>query len=160
MLHKTDSLEDVELVLRMEDTFGFSISNPDAHAMHTIGQTVRYLWRRSREQMFILRESADVLCNRAFIFRELRRLLMVRGGVPRTAVQLDARLGELLPSRFFQVWKEIERIFGVDMSRGDLLSFALGVKKRTTIKELVALIANQRTGRNRLSTPGDTGHNV
>ncbi len=38
LLNKTDSLEDIELVLRMEDTFGLSISDRDAHAMHTVGQ--------------------------------------------------------------------------------------------------------------------------
>ena len=50
LLHESDSLEDVEIVMSMEQKFGFSISNPDAQAMHTVGQTVRYLWRRSCEQ--------------------------------------------------------------------------------------------------------------
>lgn len=145
LLYKTDSLENVELVLRMEDAFGFSLSDRDAQEMRTIGQTVRYLWRRSCEQSFTLREYSDVECSRAFIFHELRRLLMLRGGVPRIAVRLDARLGDLFPSRHFQVWKEIGRIFGIDMPHSNRLSFVLGTKKRITIKELVLLIDEQRT---------------
>jgi acyl carrier protein len=45
LLKATESLEDVEILLRMEDAFGFSISDRDAQNMRTVGQTVRYLWR-------------------------------------------------------------------------------------------------------------------
>jgi len=141
LLKKTDSLDDVELVLRMEDAFGFSISDRDATEMRTIGQTVRYLWRRSSEQSFKLREYSETVCKRTFIFHELRRLLIVRGGVLRTSVRLDTRLGDLLPSRYRQFWREVERIFGVDLPRNNLLTLTFGLEKRTTIKELVALIA-------------------
>jgi hypothetical protein len=143
LLKNTDSLEDVEIVLRMEDTFGFSISDRDAQEMHTVGQTVRYLWRRSCEQSFTLRECPDLVCEKAFIFHELRRLLMLRGGVPRNAVRLDARLGDLLPSRYRQFWREIERIFDVDLPRSNL-PLNVGLEKRTTSKELVALIAKSQ----------------
>jgi len=81
-------------------------------------------------------------CERAFIFHELRRLLILRGGVPRVAVRLEARLGDLLPSWHFQFWKEIQSIFGVGIPHGTLLSRSLGLEKRTTIKELVTLIAS------------------
>jgi acyl carrier protein len=142
VLNNTDSLDDVEIVLRMEDTFGFSISDRDAQEMRTIGQTVRYLWRRSCEQQrFTLRECSDLVCEKAFIFHELRRLLIMRGGVPRNTVRLDVRLGDLLPSRNRQFWREIERIFGVDLPRSNLLTLSVGLEKRTTINELVALIA-------------------
>lgn len=142
MLNDTDSLDDVEIVIRMEDTFGLSISDRDAQEMRTVGQTVRYLWRRSCEQQgFILRECSDLVCEKAFIFHELRRLLIMRGGVPRNAVRLDVRLGALLPSRYRQFWREIERIFGVDLPRSNLLTLNVGLEKRTTINELVALIA-------------------
>src|SRR5215213_178181 len=144
LLKNTDSLEDVEIVLRMEDTFGLSISDRDAQEMRTVEQTVRYLWRRSCEQSFTLRECSDMVCKRAFIFHELRRLLILRGGVPRNTVRLNARLGDLLPSRYRQFWREVERIFGIDLPRSNLLTLSVGVEKRTTIKELVALIATSQ----------------
>jgi acyl carrier protein len=50
LLHKTDSLEDVEIVIRMEEAFGISIPDRDAQKMHTVRQTVRYLWQRLCEQ--------------------------------------------------------------------------------------------------------------
>lgn len=140
LLNNTDSLEDVEIVLRMEDAFGFHIPDQDVQEMPTVGQTVRYLWRRNCEQSFTLRQRPADVCRGAFVFNELRRLLIKRGGVPRAAVRLDTRLGDLLPTWHFQFWRQIPSIFGVDIPHGNLLTRILGVEKRTTIKELVALI--------------------
>ena len=142
LIKRSDSLDDVEIVLRIEDAFGFSIPDRDVEAMSTVGHTVRYLWERSSEQKFTLRPRPEGACERAFIFHELRRLLILRGGVPRAAVRLEARLGDLLPSWHFQFWKEIQSIFGVGIPHGTLLSRSLGLEKRTTIKELVTLIAS------------------
>ena len=143
LLNDTDSLDDVEIVIRMEDAFGFAISDQDAQEMHTVGQTVRYLWRRSCEQNFTLRERSEGVCQGAFIFHEVRRLLMIRGGVRRSAVRLDERLGDLLPSWYLQFWKEVQDIFHVDLSKAHVLTFSLGWEKRTTVKELVGLIRSK-----------------
>jgi acyl carrier protein len=139
-----DSLDAVEIIIRMEEEFSFSIPNQDAEAMETVGQTVRYLWRRSCEQDFTLRQFTEGVCRSAFIFYELRRLLLVRGGVPRAEVLLDARLGDLLPSWYLQFWKQIQEIFRVDLPQGSLLSFRSSSKRRLTIKELVSLIASSK----------------
>lgn len=138
-----DSLDAVEIIIRMEEEFGFSIPNQDAEAMETVGQTVRYLWRRSCEQDFTLRQFTEGVCRSAFIFNELRRLLIKRGGIPRAAVRLDTRLVELLPTWHFEFWKEIQIVFGVDMPYGNLLTRSFGFEKRTTIKGLVALIGSK-----------------
>lgn len=143
LFNDTDSLDDVEIVIRMEDAFGFAISDQDVQEMHTVGQTVRYLWRRSCEQNFTLRQRSKGVCQSAFIFYELRRLLMVRGGVPRSAVGLDERLGDLLPSWYLKFWKQVQDIFHVDLPQAHLLTFNLGLEKRTTIKELVTLIRSK-----------------
>ena len=37
LLNESDSLDDVEIVMRMEEEFGFSISDRDAQAMQTVG---------------------------------------------------------------------------------------------------------------------------
>ena len=140
LLNNTDSLEDVELVLRMEDAFGFSISDRDAQEMKTVGQTVRYLWRRSCEQSFTLRQRPEGVCQSVFVFHEIRRLLIIRGGVQRTAVRLESRLGDLMPSWYLQFWNHVQSIFGVHLPEGKLLTFSLGLEKRTTIRELIALL--------------------
>lgn len=136
LLNESDSLDDVEIVMRMEEEFGFSISDRDAQAMQTVGQTVRYLWRRSCARDFALRQRANDVCRSAYIFYEVRRLLMVRGGVPRTAVRLDARLGDLLPSWYAKFWKQVQSIFRVNLPQSRLLAFNRRVEKRTTVKEL------------------------
>ena len=46
VLNETDSLDDVEIVIRMEETFKFSIPDRDAQQWKTVGRTVRYLWSR------------------------------------------------------------------------------------------------------------------
>ena len=144
LLNDTDSLEDVEIVLRMEEAFGFSISDRDAQEMKTVGQTVRYLWRRSCEQSFTLRQRPEGVCQSIFLFHEIRRLLIVRGGVQRSAVRLESRLSDLLPSWYRQFWKQIQGIFGVHLPQGKLLTFSLGLEKRTTIRELIALLTSAK----------------
>ena len=44
---KPDSLDAVEILIRMEKAFQLTIPDDDAERMETIGQTVRYLWDKS-----------------------------------------------------------------------------------------------------------------
>ncbi len=148
-----DGLDAVEIVMRMEEEFGFSIPNQDAEAMETVGQTVRYLWRRSCARDFALRQRASDVCRNAYIFYEVRRLLMARGGVPRAAVRLDARLGELLPSWYAKFWEQVQRIFRVDLPQSRLLTFNRKMGKRTTVKELVSLMASSQAARDTAPAP-------
>lgn len=143
-LTSPDAFDAVEVVWRMEEEFGFSISNQDAQAMQTVGQTVRYLWDRSCEQHFALRHYSKNVCRSTFIFHELRRLLMVRGGLPRNAVRLNAQLGYLLPSWYAQFWKQVQGVFQVTLPQGCLLTFNLGLEKRTTLRELVRMIVSSQ----------------
>jgi acyl carrier protein len=144
LLNDTASLEDVELVIRMEEAFGFSIPDREAQQLHTVAQTVRYLWRRMCEQNFTLRQRPNDVCDKAFIFHELRRLLVIRGGISRTAVRLDSRLGDLMPSWSFQFWKQISNVFAVNLPYGNLLTRSLGFEKRTTIRELCKYLSAGR----------------
>lgn len=141
LLNESDSLDDVEIVISIEREFGFSISDRDAQDMQTVGQTVRYLWTRACEQGFTLRLRPQHVCKRAFVFYELRRLLVVRGGVSRSAVRLDARLGELLPTWYRQFWEDVQRIFGANLPQASLLTFSSRREKNTTVRELVNLIS-------------------
>ncbi|HET6976066.1 MAG TPA: hypothetical protein VFI24_07075 [Pyrinomonadaceae bacterium] len=68
LLHESDSLEDVEIVMSIEQKFGFSISNPDAQAMQTVGETVQYLWCRSCEQSFVPRPKPLLHVKEPFCF--------------------------------------------------------------------------------------------
>ena len=149
VLNNTDSLEDVEIIIRIEETFGFSISDHDAQQMRTVGQTVRYLWQRLSEQSFQLRERPDNVCASAFTFYELRRLLMSRGHMPRGEVRLEVRLKDLMPTWCSQFCQQVSDVFGVDLPRGGLLAQVFGLEKQTTVGELVRLVAARKT------TPAD-----
>jgi hypothetical protein len=46
-LTRPDSLDAVEIVIRMEAVFGIRISDEDAEKMETVAQTVRYLWNKT-----------------------------------------------------------------------------------------------------------------
>ena len=146
LLSSTDSLDDVELVIRMEDALGFSIPDGDVSAMRSVAQTVRYLWSRSSEQFFAPRRRAESTCRHAFVFHELRRLVLIRAGVCRTDVRLNAKLGELMPTWHFQFWKQLQTEFGLRLPHGNLLSRSLGLEKHTTIRELVVLIVSSKPG--------------
>lgn len=62
LLHESDSLDDVEIVMSIEQKFEFSISDSDIQAMQTVGETVRYLWRRSCEQSSVCRPKPPTAC--------------------------------------------------------------------------------------------------
>jgi hypothetical protein len=131
--------------MRMEVEFDFSIPNQDAQAMETVGQTVRYLWRRSCEQGFALRDRSEDVCPRAFVFYEVRRLLIVRGGVSRRAVRLDARLGDLLPTWYPHFWKQIQDIFQISLPQKGIFDFNRRIEKRMRVRELINLLISSRT---------------
>lgn len=141
LLHESDSLDDVEIIMSFEQKFGFSISDPDAQAMQTVGETVRYLWRRSCEQSFVPRPKPPIACERAFMFYEVRRLLMARGGVARSEVHLDTRLGDLLPTWSGQFWNDTERVFGAKLPSTQIPILGSWCKKRTTVRKLVNLLS-------------------
>ena len=112
LLNDNDSLDDVEIVIRMENAFGFSIPDRDVAAMRTVAQTVRYLWRRSLEQDFVLRSLPTGTCPCAFVFFELRRLLIKRTGLARKDIHPSARLGDLMTdSMLFNFGADTNRIW-------------------------------------------------
>jgi len=43
---RAEGLDAVEMVIRLEDKYGIKISDEDAAAMETVGQTVRYVWMK------------------------------------------------------------------------------------------------------------------
>ncbi|HEV2834316.1 MAG TPA: hypothetical protein VGW58_03310 [Pyrinomonadaceae bacterium] len=144
LLKASDSLEDVEIVISMENAFAISIPDRDVQEMYTVGQTARYLWRRLLEQGFTLRQRPDGVCDTTFVFHELRRALMMYGGVSRRSVRLDARIGYLLPTQSLQFLKHVQHIFGVEIPQGNLITRTLGLQKRTTIRELTEVIVSSR----------------
>lgn len=139
-----DSLDDVEFVMRLEEEFGFAIPDEDAQAMRSIGQTVRYIWSRSCTQGFFLRRGPESICRGSFIFNEIRRLIIVRGGIPRNAGRLDACLKELLPHWYMEFWHQVQDVFQIELPQGCLWAFGSRLEGQVTVRELVHLILSKQ----------------
>ena len=84
-------LDTVELVMRMEETFGIVIDDIDAEKIGTVGQAYRYILNR-------VRLSPDAPCQSAAAFYRLRRALVVRTGADRRSIRPSSRLDDFLPA--------------------------------------------------------------
>jgi acyl carrier protein len=84
------SLDTVELVMEMEETFGIVIEDLDAEKIGTVGQAYRYILGRVE-----LRTVAP--CPSAALFYRLRRDLMGLLGADRLAIRPLSRIDDFLP---------------------------------------------------------------
>jgi acyl carrier protein len=83
-------LDGVELVMEMEETFGIVIEGRDAVQIETVGQAYRYILGRVELR-------ADAPCPSATLFYRLRRNLLARSGVDRSAIRPSSRIDDFLP---------------------------------------------------------------
>src|ERR1700760_442862 len=74
------SLDTVELVMEMEETFDIVIDDLDAEKIGTVGQAYRYILSR-------VRLSRDAPCQTASAFYRIRRGLMARTGADRRSIR-------------------------------------------------------------------------
>jgi len=84
------SLDTVELVMEMEETFGIVIDDLDAVKIVTVGQAYRYILGR-------VELKADAPCPSATLFYRLRRNLLARSVVDRRAIRPSSRIDDFLP---------------------------------------------------------------
>ena len=83
-------LDTVELVMKMEETFGIVIDDLDAERIGTVGQSYRYILDKLR-----LRQATP--CPSARLFYRLRRGWMARPGIDRREIRPSARIDDILP---------------------------------------------------------------
>ena len=124
-------LDTVELVMEIEDEFGFSLPDADAELIQTAGQLHAYVCQR-------LRPARPGACPSARAFYRLRRVFLVHGPATRTAVRPSARVASLLPPEFRHRWPVVATELGV----GDFFSFRGATEVRfpavfTTARDLV-----------------------
>jgi hypothetical protein len=90
---KPMGLDGVELVLGWEDAFGISISDAEAENMFNTRQAAECIFKKVQSP---LPEDRGCLSMRAFL--RLRRAFLAEG-IPRKAIQPEAKVTALLPSR-------------------------------------------------------------
>lgn len=94
-------LDGVELVMEVEETFGFSIPDEDAEVLDTVGKLYDYILAhrlQGREQG----------CLSSVAFYKVRRALMSVCGIARRDVQLSLDLSTVIPRRRRRVWSDLQ----------------------------------------------------
>ena len=98
-------LDSVELVLEVEDAFGFSIPDEDAAGLTTVGKLYDYVLTHR------FRGKQDA-CLSSMTFYKLRRGLMLVLQVPRNSVRVSAELSAIIPKHRRRTWRAIEKATG------------------------------------------------
>lgn len=94
-------LEFVEMILAVEDTFGFSIPDEDAAGLDTVGKLYEYIlahrFRGYQED-----------CLSSITFYKLRRAMMSVLRIPRKKIRVSTKLSEIIPARRRRTWKALQ----------------------------------------------------
>lgn len=93
-------LDSVELVLQVEDAFGFSIPEEEAADMTTVGKLYDYVLAHR------FRGKQDA-CLSSVTFYKIRRALMSALKIPRHAVRVSTDLQEIIPNHRRRAWRAI-----------------------------------------------------
>ena len=93
-------LDLVELVMEVEETFGFSIPDADAATLDTVGKLYDYVMAHRFEG----REQG---CLTRVVFYKLRRALMSVFGMTRGDVHLSLEMAAIIPNRRRQCWSDL-----------------------------------------------------
>ena len=95
-------LDSVELVLEVEDAFGFSIPDEDAAGLTTMGKLYEYVLAHR------FRGKQDA-CLSSITFYKIRRALMSVLKIPRDAVRVATELSAIMPRRRRRAWRRSSR---------------------------------------------------
>ena len=96
-------LDAVELVLTVEDTFGFSIPDEDAEGMSTMGKLYDYVLAHR----FHGKQDA---CLSSMTFYKVRRALMSVLKIERNEVRVSTELSAIIPERRRRTWQTLRRL--------------------------------------------------
>jgi hypothetical protein len=98
-------LDAVELVLEVENAFGFSIPDDDAERLATVGQLYDYILARR----FHAEQDS---CLSSMAFYRVRRALISVLRIPRDSVRVATALATIIPRRRRRTWRAIEKNTG------------------------------------------------
>lgn len=102
-------LDTVELVLRVEDTFGISISNSEAAEIFTVGQLHSCVLKK-------VGEAEKPGCLSSLAFYRTRRAMMQTFGIQRNDVRPESLITELVPSDDRQLrWRHLGDSIGLKL---------------------------------------------
>jgi acyl carrier protein len=91
-------LDSVELVLTVEEAFGFSIPDQDAAGLDTVGKLYDYIIAHRFQ-------SEHEACLTSVTFYRIRRALVSVLQIPRKDIRVSTELSRLIPARRRRVWR-------------------------------------------------------
>jgi hypothetical protein len=99
-------LDMIELVLAVEDAFGFSIPDEDAARLDTMGKLYEYILAHRFQ-------GEKLGCLSSIVFYRVRRAMMAVLKVPRKNVRVATRLSALIPRHRRRAWRAIRKAAGL-----------------------------------------------
>jgi acyl carrier protein len=98
-------LDYVELVLEVENAFGFSVPDEDVAGLDTVGKLHDYVLAHR----FCSKQD---VCLTSMTFYKLRRGLMSVLQIPRDSVRVSTELSAIIPKRRRRTWRALEKATG------------------------------------------------
>ncbi len=127
-------LDLVELVMEIEDEFGFDLPDADAERISTVGQTAAYVISRLRQQA----PPPIDYCPTSRAFHRVRKQLQSRFGVSRRAVTPSSRIGDLVRTRVHRFeWNEVARACGLRKMYGGCFFTPAFPQPSMTLRDLI-----------------------
>ena len=102
-------LDTVELVMEIEDEFGFQMSDHDAELIQTCGQLSAYVVARVKPDPL-----GRTLCPTARAFYFLRRELMAQVPLPKRSLRPGTKLRDVLTEPYRCRWPTVARHVGLE----------------------------------------------
>ena len=99
-------LDGMELVMEVEETFGFSIRDEDAATFYTVGQLYDYILAHRFE-------GRQPGCLTSVAFYRLRRALISVLGIAKSDVRLASDMNTIIPARRRPVWSDLQEAIGL-----------------------------------------------
>jgi acyl carrier protein len=99
-------LDSVELVMKVEEAFAFSMPNEDAAVLVTVGQLYDYILANRFE-------GRQPGCLTSVTFYKVRRALMSVLGIARNDIRSLSDLNAIIPTRRRQVWSDLQKVTGL-----------------------------------------------
>jgi acyl carrier protein len=84
-------LDSVEILVKVENAFGITISNYEAEKIATVGDIHNLVWRT-------LQGRQSIRCKTQQLYYKFRYTLATKFNVPKDAIELDASLNEIFPA--------------------------------------------------------------
>jgi acyl carrier protein len=103
-------LELLELVLTVEDAFGFSIPDEDAAGLNTVGKLHEYILAHRCH-------AKQEACLSSIAFYKIRRALISVRKLPRKDVRVSTELATIIPARRRRIWRALEKATGFRLPR-------------------------------------------